>query len=210
LGRIDREQEIAQLGAAYGSPLRQRYVVEMSPAAFEFWTSKPSKRFGEVVLFILRRNGKLILHTKQFYPERAFRVPSGTIVEHEPLLDAVYRETEEETGLQVSVERFLAALEFELRCGGHMVLIPSYLFLLREREGHLETHDPSEQIAAFSEVDPSDLSTVAERLETLPGDWHDWGVFRAIPHRVAAQLLRPRSWPAHRPRRGERPGVGQE
>jgi len=207
---IDREQEVAQLGAAYGAPLRQRYVVEMRPAAFEFWSTKASKRFGEVVLFILRRSGKLILHTKQFYPERAFRVPSGTLLEHEPLLDAVYRETREETGLQVSVERFLAALEFELRCGAHLVLIHSYLFLLREREGHLETHDPSEQIAAFSEVDPSDLATVAERLESLPGDWHDWGALRAIPHRVAAQLLCPRSWPAHQPRRGERPGLGQE
>lgn len=186
---VSREKEIVQLSTEYGTPLRQRHVLDVNQQTYDFW--KAHKRFGEVVLFIRRHNGNIILHTKSFYPAGALRVPSGTILEQESLLDAVYRETREETGLQVCVERFLAVLEFEFNCQGYAIYIPSYLFLLRELQGKLQVQDVHERIAAFSEVPLTALHAVAERLETLPSEWQDWGRFRGIPHRVAAELLNP-------------------
>ena len=186
---MDKQREIAELGAIYGEPSVGRWAREVTETAFRFWADKPQKRFGEVVLFILRTNGRLLLHTKAFYPEGAFRVPTGTLLEGEPLLDAVRRETQEETGLQVCVERFLAALEFEFRWQAQHFLIPSYLFLVRETQGALHCEDEQEQISAFREISPRELDCVAEQLEHLPPDWQDWGWFRGLPHRVAAQLL---------------------
>ena len=186
---MDRQRETAELSAIYGEPVVGHWAREVGEATFRFWTARSQKRFGEVVLFICRASGRLLLHTKAFYPEGAFRVPTGTLLEGEPLLDAVRRETQEETGLQVCVERFLAALEFEFRWQGQRFLIPSYLFLVRETQGALHCEDEQEQISAFREISPRELDSVAEQLEHLPPDWQDWAWFRSLPHRVAAQLL---------------------
>ena len=116
-------------------------------------------------------------------------MPSGGIKEDESLLDAVHREAFEETGLQVAIERFLAVVEFEFCCQGLAIPFPSYLFLLREMGGELKAIDADEHIVALSEVTPTDLLSVAQHLENVPPNWHDWGRFRAIPHRLAAELL---------------------
>jgi len=186
---MDRNAEIRQLGALYGQPAFQPRVRDVSEASFRYFSGKLGKRNGEVVLFILRRNGKLLLHYKDFYPSDAFRVPTGTLHAHEPLVEGVHRETGEETGLTVSIDRFLAVIEFEFRWGGQTIMIPSYLFLLTEQQGELRSMDADERIAAFREVDLSELPAVAEHLEHLPPGWEDWGWFRGLPHHVAAALL---------------------
>jgi len=186
---VDRESEIAQLSALYGVPLRQRCVLQVGDTTIQHWFKKYRGGNGEVVLFIRLRNGDLLLHTKDFYPAGVFRVPSGGIKTGESLCDALRREALEETGLDVAIERFLAVLEFEFHCQGLVIPYPSYLFLLREVGGALRTVDQEERIAAFTTVPMPHLFSVAERLENLPPDWHDWGLFRALPHRVAAELL---------------------
>jgi ADP-ribose pyrophosphatase YjhB (NUDIX family) len=184
-----REAEIERLSATYGVPARRKRVQEVSPDGYPWWARTHRKPHGEVVLLIRRKNGNLILHSKAFYPAGTFRVPSGTLQKDEPLLDAVYREAFEETGLVVAVERFLGIVEFEFRFQGLDHYFPSYLFLLQEVSGDLEVMDPNEQISSFSEVAPSGLRAVAERLEDLPPYRCDWGRFRAYPHRLAAELL---------------------
>jgi ADP-ribose pyrophosphatase YjhB (NUDIX family) len=190
LDRIDREAEIAQLGAQYGTPRRERCALDVSQGAHEWWTTdKVRRRDGEVVLFIQRRNGSLILHTKDFYPGRVLRVPSGGVKEGEAVTAAVHREALEETGLQVAIERFLTLVEFEFRWRGQVTRYPSYSFLLCEVEGDLKSLDPDERIVALSEVPFSELPAVASKLENVPASWRDWGQFRAIPHRLVAELM---------------------
>ena len=187
---IDREAEIAQLSAQYGAPLRQCCALDMSRANDAWWsTGKARRRDGEVALFIRRRNGNLILHTKDFYPDGVLRVPTGGIKPGEAVIAAVHRETMEETGLQVAVERFLALVEFEFHCQGQVIPYPSYGFLLREITGDLKALDPDERITAFGEVSFSELPAVATALENVPATWQDWGQFRAIPHRLVAGLM---------------------
>ena len=141
------------------------------------------------MLFLRRASGNVLLHTKDHYPKGAFRVPSGGVRNQESLLDAVHRETFEETGLQVAVERFLAVVLFDFRWHESTIPLSSYLFLLRERGGQLEVQDSHEHITAFREVALSGLKSVAYHLENLPPARRDWGLFRAIPHRLAAELL---------------------
>jgi ADP-ribose pyrophosphatase YjhB (NUDIX family) len=206
LDQIDREAEITQLSAEYGTPRRERCALDVSQASHEWWsTEKVRRRDGEVVLFIQRRNGNLILHTKDFYPGRVLRVPSGGIKRGEAVFSAVHREVLEETSLQVAIERFLALVEFEFHWRGGATRYPSYSFLLREVAGDLRSQDPHERIAAFSEVPFSELPSVARELENVPASWRDWGQFRAIPHRLAAELMgcsRPRQTLPLRQERG--------
>ncbi len=187
---IDREAEINQLSARYGAPLRQRCALDMNHASDKWWsTDKVRRRDGEVALFIRRRNGNLLLHTKDFYPNGVLRVPTGGIKANEAVIAAVHREVLEETGLQVEIGRFLALVEFEFHYGQQVTSYPSYSFLLHEVEGDLNCLDPDERISAFHEVAFSELPAVARGLESVPATWQDWGQFRAIPHRLVAELM---------------------
>jgi len=188
-----REAEIAQLSARYGTPVRRHCVLDVSQATYE-WREASARR-EEVVLFLRRASGNALLHTKDFYPKGAFRVPSGGVRNQESLLDAVHRETFEETGLQVAVERFLAVVRFGFRWQENTIPLSSYLFFLHELGGQLEVQDSHERITAFREVALCELESVAHHLENLPSAWREWGLFRAIPHRLAAELLRKKASP---------------
>jgi ADP-ribose pyrophosphatase YjhB (NUDIX family) len=184
-----RGSEIAQLSTLYGVPAYRQCLLEVSQETYRRWSKGKRKRQGEVVLFIRRINGNLILHTKDFYPPGTLRVPSGRLRKDERLADAVHREALEETALTVAIDRFLAIVKFEFRYQNISILFGSYLFSLRELGGELRAADAGEHISAFVEVRPSELGSVADRLESMLGAWHDWGRYRAFPHRLAAELL---------------------
>jgi 8-oxo-dGTP pyrophosphatase MutT (NUDIX family) len=185
-----REAELASILARYGTPLRCSEEIVVGAAGSRWWTvEKTRRRDGEVVLFIRRRDGTLLLHTKDFYPPGAVRVPSGGIKQGEPVLAALWRETAEETGLVVEIDRLAAVVDFTIRIGDACIEYPSYSFLLREVSGVLRTADEDERISGFSQVTFEDLNGVATALENLTGEWREWGLFRAIPHRLVAQAL---------------------
>jgi 8-oxo-dGTP pyrophosphatase MutT (NUDIX family) len=186
----ERTRELDELFALYGVPRRITVEIDVSRASRHWWsTDKIRRRDGEVVLFVRRMNGNLLLHTKDFYPGGTMRVPSGGIKQGEPVLETVRREIAEETGLEVVIERFLALVEFELSLTDGIIPYPSYSFLLREVAGILKTSDPDEHISAFGEVPVTALDQVARDLEGVPHEWRDWGMFRAIPHRLVAEIL---------------------
>ncbi len=185
----NREAEIGELSVLYGAPAHLQCVLKVDHGTLEWWTSIQPRRRGEVVLFIYRTSGHLILHTKDFYPAGTLRVPSGGVKKREALADAAQREAREETGLEVDIQRFLAVIDFVFQYQDRSLHFHSYLFQLRETGGELKAKDERERICAFVEILPTELTSVAERLENMPPAWRDWGRFRALPHRVAAELL---------------------
>lgn len=159
---------------------------------------------------IRRPSGRLILITKEIYPRGAYRLPTGGIHHGEGVLASLLRETCEETGLDVEVRRFLAAIAYrpssdtpERGSAGAEpppALFHTFAFLLDERGGTLGSLDPSERISSYREIAPGELTRVADRLEAIgsepspeiQGDWADWGRFRAVVHRaVHTALTRP-------------------
>lgn len=188
--------ELADLAQRYGTP---RLVSAHIRDAF-FDPIKRPDRFGEVCMVIRRPSGKLLLTTKDFYPKGAFRLPTGGIAHGERVLDALLREAREETGLDVSAERFLAWIDYEgagVGAGEDRLAFHTFAFLLAERGGTLGSLDPHERLLAFREIDPGELPAVAEHLEGLAselspdivGDWADWGRFRAVVHRAVHDAL---------------------
>ena len=90
-------------------------------------------RFAEVCMVVRRPTGDVLLSIKTFYPRGAYRLPTGGIDQDEPILDAVVRETLEETGLTVDVTRFLAALTYRDGPAGPPVF-HTFAFLLERSE----------------------------------------------------------------------------
>lgn len=190
------ERELAGLAERYGQP---RLVTAHVDDAF-FDPVRRADRFGEVCMVIRRPNGRLILSTKDFYPRGAYRLPTGGIAHGEGILDALLRETHEETGLDVEVRRLLAWIEYEGAAVGpadDRLSFHTFAFLLDETGGTLGSLDPAERILDFKEIDPGELPSVAQRLEGIVpaisseilGDWAAWGRFRAVVHRTVHEAL---------------------
>jgi 8-oxo-dGTP pyrophosphatase MutT (NUDIX family) len=189
--------EIEELAARYG-PTRR--VVAAASDAFGDPVRR-ADRVGEVCFVVRRPAGTLLLSTKTFYPPGAYRLPTGGMGPDEAIFDALLRETAEETGLDVHVERFLAHIAY--RPEGRYDATPffhTFVFLLRELGGTLATADPHERIAGYREVAVSELPAVAEALRRvadvesaeIEGRWGDWGRFRAVVHDVVHEALKAR------------------
>ena len=186
------EAEISQLRAEYGPSQRWRMVLEMSGPSFDDWLRKmvtsPNRR-GEVVLAIQRPDGRMLLHTKRFYPEGIYRLPSGGVHPDEPVLSGVIREAKEETGLDVSIDRFLGTIEYEFCHGDQRLFFVSYVFLVQAEDNQPVVEDPEEQITGFRYVAVAEIPAVAAQLRALPLEWADWGRFRAPPHYLLVDAL---------------------
>jgi len=172
----------AELEMRFGPLRRAQYTLSVGKRVFEDFRCRE-----EVVLVIRRPSGRFLLHTKGFYPPGVFRLPSGSIREGESVLEALFREVHEETGLEVEIERCLGVLSYELCWRGRRAHFISYVFLLREVGGALEAQDTEELIAGFREVSPEELRDVAAKLRGLKGQWKDWGRLRALAHDLVAE-----------------------
>jgi 8-oxo-dGTP pyrophosphatase MutT (NUDIX family) len=186
------EAEVSRLSAAYGPAERRQMLVEMQLSSFENWWDKlvrRSNRRGEVVLAIRRPDGQVLLHTKRFYPPGVYRLPSGGVHPGEAVLAGMAREAREETGLEVTVERFVGVVEYEFHHDQRRLPFVSYVFVTRASADVPVVQDPDEQITDFRYVSPAEIRQVAAQLRALPPDWSDWGAFRALPHDLVADAL---------------------
>ncbi len=187
--------EVAELALRYGEPRRVAVVL----AGLPFSPMSELDRIGEVCMVVRRRNGKLLTAIKTFYPEGAFRLLTGGINHGEAIEAALLRETWEETGLEVVVRQFLAVIEYRLaeNAAKSEADFITFAFLLDETGGVLAAQDPNEQLAAYRELPVDELPALADTLENLTkqfnseieGHWNHWGQFRAVVHRVVAEIL---------------------
>ncbi len=178
--------EVRALARKYGKPQRVTCQLNQSPVT----SSKNGDRRAEVVLAIRNDRNKVLLHTKSFYPDGVFRLLSGGINWDETVERALLREAKEETGLDVSIEQFVALIEYANADSAYP--FASYVFLLKGDEDRPTLQRGKERITAFKSVSAEGLRVTARALRSLPARWREWGVFRAVAHELAAGALEER------------------
>lgn len=112
-------------------------------------------------------------------------------------MDALLHETLEENGLDIEVRLFLAAVAYTTATTGEQPVFYTFAFLLDEIGGKLGPLDLSERVESFHFITPTDFPVLTERLSHLEqhydsqitGDWHDWGLFRAVIHNAVWKAL---------------------
>src|SRR5260370_31263972 len=154
----DTQDELYQLARRYSQPIID--TIDLTSAK-RFSPLNKTDRYGEVCMVIRRLNGHLLTMTKTSYPPNVYRLPTGGINLVESILDALLRETQEETGLQINVERFLVAAAYRFP-GQDRSAFYTFAFLLQEVGGTLGVIDEHEQIEDFREIPPEALPIIAE------------------------------------------------
>ena len=142
----------------------------------------------EVVLVVPYQDG-VLLHTKAFYPPGTYRLPTGRMKADESPDDAFRRESREELGREVEIDRKLGTIVCKLTSGADAVELVSHVYLTAPLD-HLPTpQDEDEQITDFKAVPVEALPDVAERLRNMGEGWNDWGRFRAVVHEFVAEAF---------------------
>lgn len=193
----ERAMEIATLAQRYGEPKR---VVAVLPTN-DFSPLNKTERIGEVAMVIRRPDGHLITARKSFYPPNGYRLLTGGIKPDEQIEAALLREAYEETGLLVQIKRFLAIISYQVPPSAppdqQAREFFTFAFLLDEVGGNLAALDTEELLADFRMVRPDELPAIATTLEQIgegdhteiDGRWREWGIFRAVLHRVVFEAL---------------------
>ena len=158
---------------------------------FERWRQKiiTKKLRGEIAVAVTDPEQRLLLHTKSFYPEDAYRIPTGGINADERLDKALTRELYEETGFHIITKCMKAVILYEYRYQNESLGFITYLFHIKPDHTRPEIHDKSELITGFKWVPLSALKNVIDVLHSLPENgWHDWGKMRAVSHHILLKL----------------------
>ncbi len=188
------QDEIEQLAAHYGQPLchvtnqAARYVYEAN------YLQGPQRRQAEVCMVVQRGPRRLLTFRKPFYPQGAWRLLTGGIKPGEAIFDALQRESEEETGHRLPVRRFLCAIEYQ---GAEQACFATFAFLLDGAGRALTPIDQDEQVEAFRDIGVDELPQIAAFLTQIPPVyspeletlWSEWGIFRAVVHRLVWESL---------------------
>ena len=130
-------------------------------------------RRGEVVTVIRHSDGRIWLHTRNFYPGGIYRLPTGGIDAEEPALHAARRELWEETGLCAEPVDCLGILCYRLERAGVVIPFVSYIFLFQDGKHEPISRDAEEKIAGFKLVSPIQLTETAQTLRLAPLEWRD-------------------------------------
>ncbi|MFW9935059.1 MAG: NUDIX hydrolase [Candidatus Thorarchaeota archaeon] len=142
----DYAEELATLHQKYGVPRRVDFKVEMLPDEFALVQQSMTRgRQHDVTIFIQYR-GKFVVIEKHAYAKTGIvRAPSGGAQPAESLIAAAQRESLEETGFDIQIDRFVLESHVLLKSGKHSP-IPwvSYVFLAHVVGGKLGAKDIKE------------------------------------------------------------------
>jgi 8-oxo-dGTP pyrophosphatase MutT (NUDIX family) len=142
----DYTDELAVLHKQHGVPRRVNFEVNMLPEEFSLVQLCMERgRRHDVTIFIQHENKFVVIEKHAYANSGIFRAPSGGAQPSEGLIAAAQRESREETGFDVEVDRFVLEAHVLLKCGNHPA-VPwvSYVFLAHVVGGQLGAKDLKE------------------------------------------------------------------
>jgi ADP-ribose pyrophosphatase YjhB (NUDIX family) len=141
------EAVLADVRARYGKPVVLPWSGEISDREWAIATHNPT-RTHDVTLFILDPSERLALIRKPHFTEGVWRPPGGGVKQGEDFAAGAVREALEETGLHVTLERYLVASDALFTNAGRELRWRTHVLLARTDDETLVPGDPDEIAAA--------------------------------------------------------------
>jgi 8-oxo-dGTP diphosphatase len=144
---------IRELEEKYGQPQELSFAYEMTQIEFELVrASQKHGRAHDVTLFIFDHGdnadgGRVVVIRKPMYPPGAYRAPSGGVSPGEPFEQGALREAYEETGLIVSLEKYIVRARVRFSHANRLIDWTSHVFTSSSAGGNLnpiDTHEIAE------------------------------------------------------------------
>src|SRR3954468_22658421 len=136
------EEILERVRARYGEPLRMRWEGEISAPEHALATYNPA-RTHDVTLFILNGD-RLALIRKPMFAEGIWRPPGGGIKLDEDVGAGAEREALEETGLRVTLQRYLVDADALFVHPPHELRWRTHVFLATTDDEEIEPLDAQE------------------------------------------------------------------
>jgi ADP-ribose pyrophosphatase YjhB (NUDIX family) len=137
------EEMLAALRARHGEPARLDWSGEISEREYRLATYNPA-RTHDVTLFILDPADRIALIRKPHFPEGIWRTPGGGIKPGEEFTAGAVREGLEETGLRITLDRYLVDAHASFRFGSTTLAWRTYVLSARTADGELAPQDGEE------------------------------------------------------------------
>lgn len=141
----------------YGEPCVQHWTAPVGADELAMVrASRRGWRSHDVTFFIFAPDGRLALIRKPFHPPGVWRAPSGGIEPEEEFEAGTLREAEEETGLSIRLERYVARIHVNLTAPDGSEPWITHIFTAASSGGPLDPRD-LEEIAAARWADLAEL-----------------------------------------------------
>lgn len=142
------EAMLEEAARRWGAPRRLNLAFPISTYERELVRgSRRDERSHDITLFI-QRDARFVVIAKPQFPDGVWRAPSGGLHLGEDLEAGARREAQEETGLEVELERYLVRIDATFTYDEAVEAWHTHVFLARAFDGELEPRDTREIRAA--------------------------------------------------------------
>lgn len=136
---------LQQVEARYGKPVVLHLEQAISPEEMAMVrSSQKNGRAHDVTFFILNSDHQVAVIAKPFFPPGAYRAPSGGLDPGEDFVQGTRREAWEETGLNITVERYILRVEATFTSRDDSLAWTSHVVTASTSERALDPHDHDE------------------------------------------------------------------
>jgi ADP-ribose pyrophosphatase YjhB (NUDIX family) len=140
------ESVLAPLRDRYGEPVRLAWEGEISEHEYSLVTYNPA-RTHDVTFFVVTGERIVLIRKPMFEPD-VWRPPGGGVKPGERFETGVEREAFEETGLRITLTRYLVASEAHFDYDGAAIPWRTHIFLAETADEDIEPRDTDEIEAA--------------------------------------------------------------
>jgi 8-oxo-dGTP pyrophosphatase MutT (NUDIX family) len=141
-------ETVRELEQKYGAPVEVTLGYEMTESELDaVRRSQKSGRAHDVTLYIFIEAGIVVIR-KPMYPPGAYRAPSGGIEPGEPFEQGALREAYEETGLAVSLQKYIVRARVNFYHGEESIDWTTHVFTAFPIGGELGPVDTAEIVEA--------------------------------------------------------------
>ncbi|KPL00697.1 MAG: hypothetical protein AMJ90_07815 [candidate division Zixibacteria bacterium SM23_73_2] len=139
-----QKEQIQKTEKTFGKPKELKTSFPMGKREFEDLLSSMRDGRSSDITLVIFKDKRIIVIAKPWYPEGLWRMPSGGWRPDESFLECAKRESYEETGVKIELEKYLLRINVTFAYNKKEVKWTSHIFIAKYLSGKLRPVDRRE------------------------------------------------------------------